>query len=112
LQVARPIGASESQGKWGLIKGESLVTNQGKRVVAVWVPWLGAVILPAALPTASGHCENLRFVFIDDGRGDAPDDQVKVTVLNSINSQILLFSPRPSFVVYGGDIAMITLPRV
>ena len=38
-----------------------------------------------------------------DGRGDALDDLINTTVLNAINAQILALSPRPSFVVYGGD---------
>jgi len=38
-----------------------------------------------------------------DGRGDALGDLINTTVLNAINSQILALSPRPSFVVYGGD---------
>jgi hypothetical protein len=77
--------------------------NQGKRIVAVLVFWLVAAMLSVALPTASGHCENLRFVFMADGRGNALDDQVNMLALEAINNQILALSPRPLFVIYGGD---------
>jgi hypothetical protein len=76
---------------------------KGKRIAAVLILWLVTALLSAALLPVSGHCENLRFVFMADGRGDALDDQVNTAVLNAINSQILALSPRPSFVVYGGD---------
>jgi 3',5'-cyclic AMP phosphodiesterase CpdA len=77
--------------------------DQGKRIVAVLVFWLVAAMLSVALPTASGHCENLRFVFMADGRGNALDDQVNMLALEAINTQILQLNPRPAFVVYGGD---------
>ncbi len=77
--------------------------DKGKRIVAVLIFCLVAAILSASLPTASGHCETLRFVFMADGRGDHLDDLINTTVLNAINSQILELSPRPSFVIYGGD---------
>jgi hypothetical protein len=76
---------------------------KGKRIAAVLIFGLAAAMLSAALPAATGHCETLRFVFMADGRGDAPDDQVNLIALETINSQILALSPRPSFVVYGGD---------
>jgi hypothetical protein len=72
-----------------------------KRIVSVL--GLVAALVSIALLPASGHCENLRFVFMADGRGDALDDLINTTALNAINSQILALSPRPSFVVYGGD---------
>jgi len=77
--------------------------DKGKRIVAVLIFCLVAAILSASLPTGSGHCETLRFVFIADGRGDSLDDLINTTALNAINSQILALSPRPSFVIYGGD---------
>jgi hypothetical protein len=76
---------------------------KGKKNVAVLILWLVAAFLPASLLPAPGHCENLRFVFMADGRGDHLDDLINTTVLNTINAQILALSPRPSFVVYGGD---------
>jgi hypothetical protein len=75
----------------------------GKRTVAVLIFWIVAAILSASLPTASGHCETLRFVFMADGRGDALDDQINIPALETINAQILALNPRPSFVIYGGD---------
>ena len=76
--------------------------DQGKRI-AVLLFWLVAAFLSAVLPTVSGHCENLRFVFMADGRGDALDDQINIPALETINAQILALNPRPSFVIYGGD---------
>jgi hypothetical protein len=77
--------------------------DQGKRIVAVLIFSVVAAGLAALLPTVSGHCENLRFVFMADGRGDALDDQINLNALEPINAQILALSPRPSFVIYGGD---------
>jgi hypothetical protein len=79
------------------------MVEQGKRIAAVLVFCLVAAILSASLPAAPGHCETLRFVFIADGRGDGLHDLINTTALDAINSQILALSPRPSFVIYGGD---------
>ena len=76
---------------------------KGKRIAAVLILGLVAALLSAALPPVSGHCENLRFVFMADGRGDALDDQVNIPALETINAVILALNPRPSFVIYGGD---------
>jgi 3',5'-cyclic AMP phosphodiesterase CpdA len=76
---------------------------QGKRIVAVLIFCIVVAILSASLPTATGHCESVRFVFMADGRGDALDDQINILALETINAQILALSPRPSFVIYGGD---------
>jgi hypothetical protein len=76
---------------------------KGKRLVAVWLLWLVAAICAAALPTVSGYCETLRFVYMADCRGTADDDLINTTALQAINSQILALSPRPAFVVFGGD---------
>jgi hypothetical protein len=76
---------------------------KGKRLVVVLILWLVAAMLAGALLTASGHCETLRFVFMADCRGDSLHDLINTTVLNAINSQILGLSPRPAFVVFGGD---------
>jgi 3',5'-cyclic AMP phosphodiesterase CpdA len=76
---------------------------KGKRLFQVGILWLVAAILAAALSTGSGHCETLRFAFMADGRGDSLDEIINTTVLEAINSQILALSPRPSFLVYGGD---------
>jgi len=77
------------------------MTYRVKRIVSVLC--LVAALFSAALLPVSGYCETLRFVFMADGRGDALDDLINKTVLNAINSQILELSPRPSFVIYGGD---------
>jgi hypothetical protein len=64
---------------------------------------LAAAIFLAALLPASGYCENLRFVFMADSRGDSDTNLINTPVLTAINNQILALSPRPSFVIYGGD---------
>jgi len=79
-----------------------------KRIVSVLC--LAAALCAAALLPVSGYCENLRFVFIADSRSDtAPtdpdhlDEAINTPVLGAIVQQILNLSPRPSFVVFGGD---------
>ncbi len=79
------------------------MTYKGKRLAAIWVLWLVAAMLAAALPTGSGHCETLRFVFMADSRGESLEDLINTTALKDINDQILALSPRPAFVVFGGD---------
>jgi predicted phosphodiesterase len=49
--------------------------------------------------------ETLRFVFMADCRGKSPQDQVNTPVLNTIISQIGALSPKPSFVIFGGDMS-------
>jgi hypothetical protein len=56
--------------------------------------------------------ETLRFVFLADSRsasygGDpvVPENFINTPVLNAIVTQILALSPRPAFVVFGGDMA-------
>lgn len=64
-----------------------------------------AALFAVALLPVSGHCENLRFVFVADSRGNGPafDEWINTPVVNAINNQILALSPRPSFVMFGGD---------
>lgn len=50
-----------------------------------------------------GYGENLRFVFLADSRGTSTTDLISTAVLSAINNQILALSPRPSFVIFGGD---------
>jgi len=52
---------------------------------------------------ASSYGENLRFVFIADSRGNSTTDLINMPVVNAINNQILELSPRPAFVMFGGD---------
>jgi len=49
--------------------------------------------------------ETLRFVFLADSRGDSLKDPVNAEVLTAIISRIDTLSPRPSFVVFGGDMS-------
>jgi hypothetical protein len=52
-----------------------------------------------------GTDETLRFVFLADSRGDSLDYPVNDTVLNAIIGQIGALSPKPSFVIFGGDMS-------
>ncbi len=52
-----------------------------------------------------GAGETLRFVFLADSRGDALEHPVNDTVLNAIINQISMLSPKPSFVMFGGDMS-------
>jgi hypothetical protein len=47
--------------------------------------------------------ETLRFVWLADSRGDSLKHPVHTEVLNPIISQIAALSPKPSFVIFGGD---------
>lgn len=53
-------------------------------------------------PGAGG---TLRFVFMADSRGESLDHPVNDTVLNAIINQISMLSPKPSFVIFGGDMS-------
>jgi len=52
-----------------------------------------------------GTGETLRFVFLADSRGDSLDYPVNTPVLTAIISQIAALSPKPSFVMFGGDMS-------
>ena len=71
-----------------------------RRTVAII--FLAALCAVTFLP-AAGYGENLRFVFLADSRGSSITDLISTSVLTAINNQILALSPRPSFVIYGGD---------
>ena len=49
--------------------------------------------------------ETQRFVWLADSRGEKLDNPVNAPVLNAIISQIAALSPRPSFVIFGGDMS-------
>ena len=49
--------------------------------------------------------ETLRFVFLADSRGDSMGYPVDTTALNPIIRAIAKLSPRPSFVMFGGDMS-------
>jgi hypothetical protein len=83
------------------------LTYKIKRILSV-LCLAGALCAVALLPVP-GHCENLRFVFLADSPvgtpppNPAPTDLINTAVLNAIINQILALSPRPAFVVHGGD---------
>ena len=53
----------------------------------------------------SASCENLRFVFLADSRGDSHDEPIKTEVLKAIIEKIEHLPRLPAFVVFGGDMA-------
>ena len=77
------------------------MTYKIKRIVSVLC--LVAAIFSATLLPVSGYCETLRFVFLADSRGTSTSDLINTAALTAINTKILKLSPRPSFVVFGGD---------
>lgn len=80
------------------------MTCRDKRSIKVWVFFLSAALLAAALLPVSGHCAPLRFIFMGDSRGqNDKDDLINKPVLKAINEQILALPKRPSFVIHGGD---------
>ena len=52
-----------------------------------------------------GTDETLRFVFLADSRGDSLGYPVDTTALNPIIRQIAKLSPKPSFIIFGGDMS-------
>jgi hypothetical protein len=56
-------------------------------------------------PQVGGKDETLRFVFLADSRGDSLMEPVNTPVLTAIISQIASLSPKPSFVIFGGDMS-------
>jgi hypothetical protein len=83
------------------------LTSKIRRIVSVF--YLVAALCAVALLPVSGYGENLRFVFLADSPvgtippNPTPTDLINTAVLNPIINQILSLSPRPAFVVYGGD---------
>ncbi len=77
------------------------MTYKLKRTVPV-LCLVAALCATALLPTSS-YSENLRFVFIADSRGETIDNLINTPIVNAIINQILALSPRPAFVMYGGD---------
>jgi len=52
-----------------------------------------------------GTTAKLRFVFMADSRGDSLDHPVNLPVLQAIISQVGKLSPKPAFVIFGGDMS-------
>ncbi|MCX5890594.1 MAG: metallophosphoesterase [Deltaproteobacteria bacterium] len=77
------------------------MTYRIKKIVSVIC--LAAAICAITLLPASGYAENLRFVFMADSRGDYGTPIINTAALDAINKTIVALSPRPSFVIYGGD---------
>jgi hypothetical protein len=78
----------------------------GSQVRASYI-WImiafNSAIFLGTLLAATGKGEDLRFVFLADSRNDAIF--INIAALNHINSQIVSLLPKPSFVIFGGDMA-------
>ena len=81
-----------------------------ERLIAVLTLLVIAAV--ATLQPAPAFAEKLRFVWLADSRSGTPkvpdpplSDLMNKPVLDAINRGILALSPRPSFVVFGGDMA-------
>ena len=66
-----------------------------------------ALLFLATTLSGSGQAETLRFVFMADSRGNP----INTPVLTEINTKILALSPRPAFVIFGGDLALTGVNR-
>jgi len=56
-------------------------------------------------PPPLGDGDMLRFVFMADSRGDSLGYSIDTTALNPIIREIGRLSPKPSFIIFGGDMA-------
>jgi len=74
-----------------------------KRIFSVLC--LAAAIVSVVFLPKSGSCENLRFVFLADSRGDNETDPINTPVLKAIIAKIQTLEHPPAFVVFGGDMA-------
>jgi len=72
-------------------------------LVVVFALLIGGCKSKSDDPEATG--ETLRFVFLADSRGDSLKGPVNTPVLTAIISQIGALSPKPSFVIFGGDMS-------
>jgi hypothetical protein len=78
-------------------------------IVAVTLLFVVVAMLSGCSKSKSGKQagtdETLRFVFLADSRGDSLGDPVNTPVLTAIIDQINALSPKPSFVIFGGDMS-------
>lgn len=65
-----------------------------------------ALIFLGTVLSGAGYGETLKFVFMADCRGFGPNEPIDLKVLKEINDKILALSPRPAFVLFGGDLAL------
>ncbi len=92
-----------------LLKVTSRIVKSHLRITAVTVLFFIVVTLGGGCThkseQQSGTGETLRFVFMADCRGTSTLDQVNTPVLNAIIGQVGALSPKPSFVMFGGDMS-------
>jgi len=74
-------------------------------IVAMTLLIVVVAMLNGCSKSKEGTDETLRFVFMADSRGDSLDHPVNTAVLTAIISQIATLSPKPSFVIFGGDMS-------
>ncbi|MEI6575937.1 MAG: metallophosphoesterase [Bacteroidota bacterium] len=79
------------------------------KIIAITMLIVVVVILNACSKKKSEqpleNSETLRFVFLADSRGDSLTNAVNLPVLNAIISEIGALSPKPTFVIFGGDMS-------
>ena len=78
-------------------------------IIAMTVLFVIVVMLAGGCKSKSeqqqGTAETLRFVFMADCRGKSTTNQVNYPALNAIISQVGALSPKPAFVMFGGDMS-------
>ena len=96
------------------IKSEPVEGRKSYRVVESHLSFITLTLLLAVFAMLGGckksstdppvtNSEKLRFVWLADSRGEVLSHPVNTEVLNVIISQISTLSPKPSFVIFGGD---------
>ncbi|HWR59044.1 MAG TPA: metallophosphoesterase [Thermodesulfovibrionales bacterium] len=97
--------------------GNTKTFERSRLYILILITVLYACILVSCSSNNGGtdsgrHGEALRFVFMADSRSDSygpepvvPENFINSTVLTPIVKKILDLRPRPSFVVFGGDMA-------
>ncbi|MCX6160922.1 MAG: metallophosphoesterase [Ignavibacteriae bacterium] len=87
---------------------KKMIKNMSLKIVAITLLIVVVTMLSGCNNSTEppvGTGETFRFVFLADSRGEALDHPVNDTVLNAIITQISMLSPKPSFVMFGGDMS-------
>jgi hypothetical protein len=90
----------EGQKSFRVLKNHGNIS--GIMLLIFAVVMLGGCKKSSPDPTPS-PVETLRFVWLADSRGETLQHPVNDTVLKAIISNIAALSPKPSFVIFGGD---------
>jgi hypothetical protein len=95
--------------KSGIVKGlksfrigKNLGHISGMMLLIIVIAMMGGCKKSTPDPPPSPG-ETLRFVWLADSRGETLPHPVNTEVLNAVIAQINTLSPKPSFVIFGGD---------